>query len=113
MMKLNGIVVHKAGSRSQPQAVTLMHLVQVGRGDVLMLVRCSQSISPCPMLLSSPLGRAQLLLWVRRSKRHCCSQLRCGGSFLPKGCRKAGPATFGMEGGWCKALLGLQITLLL
>ena len=112
MIKLNWIVLPKAGSRLQTQTVTLIHLVQVGRGNVLMLVRCSQSVSPCPMLLSSPLSRARLLLWVQRPKRRCCSKMHCGGSFLAKGCRKAGSATFAVEGGWCKVLLGLGITLL-
>lgn len=113
MIKLNWIVLHKAGSRLQTQTVTLIHLVQVGHGNVLMLVRCSQSISPCPMLLSLLLSRARLLLWVRRPKRHCCSKLHSEGSCLPKGCRKAGPTTFGMEGEWCKVLRGSGITLFL
>lgn len=70
MMEPNWIVSCKAGSRLQTQFM-LLHLVQVAHGNVLMLVRCSQSISPCLMLLPLPPSRAPLLWWVWGLKRPC------------------------------------------
>lgn len=83
MLNLNWIVLHHADFKDR----LLLLWVQVGHDNVLMLVRCRQSISPCPVLvLTTEQSLAETLL-------------------LPTALHKAAER-------WCKFLLGLGIPLL-
>lgn len=55
--------------------ILLIHLVQVGHDNILMLVRCRQSISPCPMLTLSTeqsLCTVEAVFSHKAAERFCC-----------------------------------------